>query len=87
VRLTAEGRLEALRVVREHRLWELFLVRYADIAPSHVDRDADAIEHLISPAMMAELERLLAAEQPAPAIPPSPHALPAPGGTSTGRVP
>lgn len=87
VRLTAEGRLEALRVVREHRLWEVFLVRYADIAPSHVDRDADAIEHLISPAMMAELERLLAAEQPAPAIPPSPHALPAPGGTSTGRVP
>lgn len=80
LRLTASGHIEAARVVREHRLWELFLVRYADIAPSHVDRDADAIEHLISPVMMAELERLLSADHTTPpsvipVIPRSPHDL------------
>jgi manganese/zinc/iron transport system permease protein len=79
LRLTSEGQIEAARIVREHRLWELFLMRYADIAPSHVDRNADAIEHLISPVMMAELESLLAAETVAAAIPPSPHTLARPG--------
>lgn len=69
--LTREGQLEAARVVREHRLWELFLLRYADIAPGHVNRDADAIEHAISPAMLAELEGLLAAE--GGTVPASPH--------------
>ncbi|MFN4241817.1 MAG: metal ABC transporter permease [Tepidisphaerales bacterium] len=69
--LTADGHLEAARLVREHRLWELFLLRYADIAPSQVDRDADAIEHAISPAMLAELEQLLEAERHG--MPPSPH--------------
>lgn len=76
--LTAEGRLEAARLVREHRLWELFLLRFADVAPSHVDREADAIEHAISPAMLAELESLLAAE--GRDVPQSPHPVGAPGG-------
>jgi manganese/zinc/iron transport system permease protein len=59
VLLTDAGRREALRVTRNHRLWEQFLVAHADLAPSHVDRSADLVEHVLSPAMVAELERQL----------------------------
>lgn len=69
VALTAAGLSEAARLTRNHRLWELYLITHADIAPSHVDRDADEIEHVLSPAMIAELETLLAA----PAMPASAH--------------
>jgi manganese/zinc/iron transport system permease protein len=76
LRLTAAGRIEAARLVREHRLWELYLVRHADIAPSHVDRDADAIEHVLSPVILAELEALLTPSPSTPSnLPPSPHPL------------
>lgn len=71
IKLTQQGFREAAQVVRQHRLWELYLITHADIAPSHVDRDADAIEHVLGPDMMAELEALLA---PA-GVPASPHLL------------
>lgn len=70
VGLTAGGRAEARRVLRNHRLWEMYLIRHADIAPSHVDRDADEIEHVLSEEIILELEAALAQET---AIPPSPH--------------
>lgn len=69
--LTQLGQIEAQRVVRNHRLWELFLINYADIAPSQVDRGADSVEHIIEPEILDELERLLAAETAQP--PASPH--------------
>lgn len=76
VRLTRRGQLEAARLTRQHRLWELYLMAHADIAPSRVDRDADAIEHVLEPEVIAELEALL--EQKYPDVPVSPHELPAP---------
>jgi len=75
VRLTATGMTEARRLVRDHRMWELFLITHADVAPSHVDRDADQIEHVLGPDMIQELETLLAEESPHLVIPSSPHAL------------
>jgi len=73
--LTALGRIHAVRVVRNHRLWEMYLITYADIAPSHVDRDADRIEHVLSPEMIAELESLLERDDRHPAVPASPHEI------------
>lgn len=73
--LTAQGRIDARRVLRNHRLWEMYLIRYADIAPSHVDRDADEVEHVLSPAIIAELDAAIAAKAD---IPPSPHVEVAP---------
>ena len=70
---TQSGLVEARRIVRNHRLWEIFLITHADIAPGRVDRDADAIEHVLGPELTSELETLLAAEQPDLAVPPSPH--------------
>jgi manganese/zinc/iron transport system permease protein len=74
-RLTAEGAAQARRAARNHRLWELYLIRYADVAPSHVDRDADQIEHVLEPELVQELDDLLAQRYPELAVPPSPHRL------------
>ena len=65
--LSETGEAQATRIVRNHRLWELYLITYADIAPSHVDRDADSVEHVLDPETIAELETLLAAEDQAKA--------------------
>jgi manganese/zinc/iron transport system permease protein len=73
IRLTRRGRTEAARLTRQHRLWELYLITHADIAPGRVDRDADAIEHVLEPEVVSELEQLLDSERPA--IPQSPHDL------------
>lgn len=72
--LTDPGRVEARRVVRNHRLWELFLITHADVAPSHVDRGADELEHVLAPDVMEKLEAMLAADG-AEELPPSPHVL------------
>jgi len=70
-RLTEKGSAEASRVVRNHRLWEVFLITYADIAPTHVDRDADMIEHVLGRDLVAKLEKVLDATT----IPLSPHPI------------
>jgi len=80
--LTPRGRIEARRVLRNHRLWEMYLIRYADIAASHVDRDADEVEHVLSEEIIFDLERALAQEA---RIPPSPHPLQ--GGGCCNRCP
>ncbi len=72
-RLTSQGAELARRAARNHRMWELFLIHYAEIAPAHVDRDADRIEHILEPSMIAELERLM--EQEVLEVPQSPHEL------------
>jgi manganese/zinc/iron transport system permease protein len=69
--LTSLGVKEATRVVRNHRLWEVYLINYADIAPNHVDRDADMIEHVLGTSMVEKLEVLLGSDT----IPTSPHPL------------
>ena len=75
IALTEKGLSEAKQVVRNHRLWELYLIYHADIAPSHVDRNADSIEHVLPDIMVKELERLLATKYPRMEMPISPHSL------------
>lgn len=69
--LTESGIAESSRVVRNHRLWEVYLITYADIAPTHVDRDADMIEHVLGKDLVAKLESLLEERT----LPKSPHEL------------
>ncbi len=54
--LTESGRMEAAAVVRRHRLWELFLTKQLGLPGDHVHRDAESMEHLITPELEAELE-------------------------------
>ncbi len=73
VRLSEAGFGEAARVARNHRLWELYLIRYADIAPSHVDRDADLVEHVLDAEVVGQLESELQGRPLSLEVPPSPH--------------
>lgn len=57
--LTDAGYRKAARVVRLHRLWELYLTQYMDIAADHVHDDAETIEHIITPELERELEHQL----------------------------
>lgn len=58
-RLTEAGLMRAQRIVKIHRLWELYLTTYMNIAPDHVHDDADTIEHLLTPELEEELEKQL----------------------------
>jgi manganese/zinc/iron transport system permease protein len=80
VGLTETGATRARRVVRNHRLWEIYLMRYADVATTRVDHGADEIEHVLGRELVAELERAVREESPDLAIPPSPHLLAQSGG-------
>ncbi|TWT98126.1 Manganese transport system membrane protein MntB [Botrimarina colliarenosi] len=74
IRLTARGAVEAERLTRQHRLWEMYLITHAEVAPARVDRGADAIEHVLDPETIRHLESLL--DEAAILVPPaSPHVI------------
>ena len=75
VHLTAQGKLEARRVTRNHRLWETYLLHYADVAPQHIHHNADQIEHVIEPNIVNELEELLAGREGGSLVPADPEKL------------
>ncbi len=72
VRLTAEGRREALRVIRRHRLLEAFLVSSLDLPWDEVHVYAEQLEHAASD----ELIDVIAAKLGDPTV--DPHGDPIP---------
>lgn len=58
-RLTAEGRLWASRIVRLHRLWEVYLVDFLGVGAERVHRNAEEMEHIITPELEQKLTLLL----------------------------
>ena len=76
--LTDAGLADAARLTRNHRLWEEYLVTHADVAATHVDRSADLVEHILSPEIVAQLERAIAQRSSDHPVPPSVHPLHAP---------
>ncbi|MEL6732039.1 MAG: iron chelate uptake ABC transporter family permease subunit [Bacteroidota bacterium] len=58
--LTSRGQTEGARIVRIHRLWELYLTTYLNLPADHVHEDAEAIEHIITPEIEKELQLKLA---------------------------
>lgn len=59
VTLTKSGTSEAKRIIRLHRLWELYLTEYVNIAPDHVHDTAGKIEHILTPEIEAKLDAKL----------------------------
>jgi manganese/zinc/iron transport system permease protein len=57
--LTDAGLDHAAHVVRNHRLWELFLTQEARLAADHVHADAEYIEHVLPRDVIARLEQML----------------------------
>lgn len=58
-RITSAGVARGARLVRNHALWEQYLISYADVAPTHVDWSVDQVEHVLSDALVSELEAAL----------------------------
>lgn len=58
--LTEEGQVEARRIVRLHRLWELYLTSRMNFKEDHIHGTAETIEHLITEdlelALLKELD-------------------------------
>ena len=77
-RLTPRGIAEARRVIRRHRLVELFLTKVLGLDWSEVDAEAEALEHAISP----RLEQAIAAHLGEPLEDPHGHPIP----TSAGEM-
>ena len=75
--LTDDGLNLAALATRNHRLWEMYLIEYADVATSRVDRDADAVEHVLGESMVAILESKLQRYGPIESnlVPVSPHPI------------
>ncbi len=57
--LTPDGWSEACRIVRNHRLWELYLTNEVQYAPDHVHEDAEKIEHILGDETVRKIERIL----------------------------
>jgi manganese/zinc/iron transport system permease protein len=74
LRLTPAGERAAERVVRKHRLWEVYLAERLRLPPDHLHRDAEMMEHALSDAALEELDALLG--RPAT----DPHGRPIPRG-------
>src|SRR5690606_1126373 len=59
ISLTTRGAREAERLVRLHRLWELYLAEHVNIATDHVHDMAGKIEHFLTPEIEAKLDAKL----------------------------
>ncbi len=59
VSLTEPGRLLALRVLRRHRLLELFLVRTFDLSWDEVHEEAEELEHAVSDLLIDRIDAYL----------------------------
>lgn len=71
--LTPAGRDDARQLVRSHRLWETYLVKFLGLPLDHVHEPAHRVEHFIGQEMRAELEQKLEATT-------DPHGREIPGG-------
>ncbi|TXH28023.1 MAG: metal-dependent transcriptional regulator [Cyclobacteriaceae bacterium] len=59
VNITAQGKSEALLVIRKHRLWETFLVDKLGFAWDEVHEVAEQLEHINSPRLIEKLDEFL----------------------------
>lgn len=58
-RLTKDGEYRAAKIVRLHRLWEVYLADYLGVGSERVHRNAEEMEHIITPELERELTFLL----------------------------
>lgn len=59
VTLTPDGRKIALRIIRKHRLWEVFLVQKLNFSWDNVHEVAEQLEHIESPELIKALDTFL----------------------------
>ncbi len=59
VSLTEKGLSEALKIIRKHRLWEVFLVEHLNFAWDEVHEVAEQLEHIQSISLIKRLDEFL----------------------------
>ncbi|MDX2247618.1 MAG: metal-dependent transcriptional regulator [Bacteroidia bacterium] len=59
VTLTSAGKEIALKILRKHRLWEVFLVEKLHFSWDQVHDMAEQLEHIDSPELIAALDKFL----------------------------
>lgn len=57
--ITKQGKAEALKIVRKHRLWETFLVEKLGFSWDEVHEVAEQLEHIQSPLLIEKLDEFL----------------------------
>ena len=57
--LTQEGKEEAKRLVRAHRLWETYLVNQLGLTEDQIHEDAEKYEHLLTDEILDEVDATL----------------------------
>ncbi len=67
--LTEKGFATAQRLIRNHRLWEEYVLSQGHVATSHVDYSADLVEHVLSRELVNELEQALSKRGTLPMLP------------------
>jgi DtxR family Mn-dependent transcriptional regulator len=77
VRLTAAGERLASRVLRRHRLIELFLVKVLEMSWTEVHDEAERLEHAVSDRVIERIDRMLGH----PAVDPHGDPIPTAEGT------
>ena len=77
VELTKKGRERALRIIRRHRLWELFLVEVLKYDWDEIDEEAERLEHITSERLEQRIDQVLGY----PSHDPHGHAIPSSDGT------
>jgi DtxR family Mn-dependent transcriptional regulator len=85
-RLTEAGRMLALRVLRRHRLIELFLVRTLDLPWDEVHAEAENMEHAVSDLLIDRIDAYLGHPATDPHGDPIPKADGTVAGTSGRRL-
>ncbi len=59
VELTESGKRTALKIVRKHRLWEMFLVDVLHFGWDEIDQEAEKFEHIMSEKMEDKIDEVL----------------------------
>ncbi len=77
VELTESGKRTALKIVRKHRLWEMFLVEVLHFGWDEIDQEAERFEHIMSEKMEDKIDEVLGF----PAVDPHGDPIPAKNGT------
>ncbi|AFN75079.1 Mn-dependent transcriptional regulator [Melioribacter roseus P3M-2] len=80
MKLTRRGELEALKVLRKHRLWEMFLQKALEIPWSKLHDEAERLEHHTSEYLIDKIDSYLGF----PRFDPHGHPIPKKDGTIEG---
>ncbi len=77
IELTEAGRRYALKIVRKHRLWEMFLFQVLHFSWYEIHAEAEELEHSMSDRMEKKIDEILGFPQ----IDPHGHPIPSREGT------